>query len=776
MMFFGSGIEQAPLQAYESAMFFAPRSSLVRMNFLNQNLHWITTPEEAKHSAWPACRQVVEVENYIEKIAFMSHGRSWLSASRQAICLYDSVSGVVLQTADQMPADSQYPREPAIAAEGRLVATPTVDGIYIWNIEEGMIRHTLKDAALTRAPAVRVAFTSDGALLASISDDHVIRIWDTHLGVCLKDLRGHTSSIEDLSFSPDGSKLASLAPDTALHIWDVDHGSSNVRPVTYDHRGSGIVKFSHDGQMLAYSDGNDIILLHIDEERIAMKSAAITALDFSPDNTKLVSGSASGCLQTWDTSTGKAVCKREGYQRLVSSVRFAKHGNSLISFAEDQRTIDIWDAARLERISILNHPLLVRSFDVSTTTLLSLSSYGTTKLWDLAAVVGQPMLSERPFRFDGCFVSPSGNLVVADSDLDQRRMIFDAATGQKNELKWSAPATHTRLIFSPDERFVAFFTKDDGPGHDCHIPFNKRVLQVWDIARSHMVHSITYEGLYEGKLQGFEIAVLNPGSLPPAESSIVATLWDMMKEPADLLSPLCNLSLRWQATARSGEVVVLDRDGFLHSRSTIDDLGVWTTQEEPPDPTPDSIFCCASKGIIGRHFAYDLLEVLSMRTGHVLWGQSCHSGRLGNSEAQDFSPNGDLLAARWTQYLVLFDSMTGESLYYIDLARGLYGQPSFPCFATDGSGLHFKKGFLSVTSKHLVSGHKLDPTVADYDLAKLTGTARQSVLFDDDWLYIDDVPRLWLPEQYRIERITVNRNSIFAVHKDGSSSIWQLNF
>jgi len=73
------------------------------------------------------------------------------------------------------------------------------------------------------AGVIGVAFSPDGKLLASVSADETLRLWDVATGKQHGEpLTGHTDLVSAVAFSPDGKLLASASADQTVRLWDVE--------------------------------------------------------------------------------------------------------------------------------------------------------------------------------------------------------------------------------------------------------------------------------------------------------------------------------------------------------------------------------------------------------------------------------------------------------------------------------------------------------------------------------------------------------------------------
>jgi WD40 repeat protein len=106
------------------------------------------------------------------------------------------------------------------------------------------MRHEARSADVTS-----LAFTPDGARLATGSKDGTARIWDAASGQELRKLNhGGVSFVLGVAFSPDGRWLATACDKWAVRIWDIASGQRVLDLIIHKIFG---VAFSPDGRWLA---------------------------------------------------------------------------------------------------------------------------------------------------------------------------------------------------------------------------------------------------------------------------------------------------------------------------------------------------------------------------------------------------------------------------------------------------------------------------------------------------------------------------------------------
>src|SRR5690606_11285645 len=94
--------------------------------------------------------------------------------------------------------------------------------IQIWEVDKGQLSLTLP---ASQAPfwVSSVEWHPDGTQLASASSK-TIQIWDTSTGQLIRTLEGHDGAVNDVTWHPNGDLLATVSTDKTLRLWDVLQG------------------------------------------------------------------------------------------------------------------------------------------------------------------------------------------------------------------------------------------------------------------------------------------------------------------------------------------------------------------------------------------------------------------------------------------------------------------------------------------------------------------------------------------------------------------------
>jgi WD40 repeat protein len=201
---------------------------------------------------------------------------------------------------------------------------------------------------------------------------------------------------------------------------------------------------------------------------------------WSPDSTRIASGSWDRTVQVWDATTGHTIATYRGHSKIVLAVAWSPDGTKIASTDQSYPgRVQIWNAATGEE-------LLAFYGDTAFVYDLAWSPDGTriastgsiferfVQVWD--AQSGELRLTYRGHTAPVRCVdwSPdSTRLVSASSEPDGTIQVWDAASGQtlhtlNQHNRWTGACA---VAWSPDGKRIAAATHGTG------------IVQVWEVAR-----------------------------------------------------------------------------------------------------------------------------------------------------------------------------------------------------------------------------------------------------------------------------------------------------
>lgn len=291
--------------------------------------------------------------------AFSPDGRNIVSAGPAPARVWDSSSGSLVREFDR---DPPALGTLALSPDGkRLVSSPSPpssNALHLWDIGSGKMIQRIT----SRLPIRSSAFSPDGRrILVSNNDGDFLQLIDATTGSPI--IEAHLVSSarsSSIAFSPDGERI--VLGGRMLNTASFDRSAGRRWP----------------GGPIFLEDGAFQIL--------AVAAASITAVAFSPDGKRVLTGGADHALRLWGTTSLALERELKGHSDTVTSVAFSPDGQRVLSGSKDH-TVRLWDAASGALVhAFKDHTDEVTSvaFSPDGRRILSAGIDDTWRLWDAA--------------------------------------------------------------------------------------------------------------------------------------------------------------------------------------------------------------------------------------------------------------------------------------------------------------------------------------------------------------------------------------------------------
>ena len=380
-----------------------------------------------------------------------------------SICIWQFINNTQFKQYQAFRGHTNWTRSVAFSPDGKLMASSSDDlTVKIWNIHTEECVHVLPKQ-LDRVRTL--AFSPNGRIMASGGDDHAIRLWDVYSGKCLCMFQGHFDRIRSITMSPDGQIIISGSEDQTVKIWDISTGEC-IRTLKESTNKIRTIAFNSDRRILVTGGEDHIIRIWNTEtgenlHSLQGHSNRIWSVAISYNGEIAASAGDDKMIRIWDVSTGQCLQTLQGHTNRIWSIAFGTDGNVLISGSDDQ-TIRIWRVDSGQCLNVLQghaSGLLPICFKPDGKILVSGGDEDTIKIWDVYTGKYLKTLKGHTDRLWSMAFSLDGKVLASGSD-DQTVKIWDIATGQCLKTFYGHRFRVGTVDFSSDGNFLASGSDD----------------------------------------------------------------------------------------------------------------------------------------------------------------------------------------------------------------------------------------------------------------------------------------------------------------------------
>lgn len=147
---------------------------------------------------------------------------------------------------------------------------------------------------------------ADGATAVTAAHDQTVRLWNLETGEEIRRFEGHSAAVRYVAFSPDGTRILTSRDwigdrPRSLRLWNTETGEA-IGVLSGSPGQANTSMFSTNGSHVITRRGNAVLLWDAGTGALLREfhhTAEVEALTFSPDGSRILTGTADGGAWIW---------------------------------------------------------------------------------------------------------------------------------------------------------------------------------------------------------------------------------------------------------------------------------------------------------------------------------------------------------------------------------------------------------------------------------------------------------------------------------------------